>query len=106
MLFEFDRAQLKLGVLYFLLTLFLINGENMNKIMTLITIGIFMIVASGCSTWDKLDRTERGAIIGGGGGALVGGAAGGGGGALLGGAAGAVGGGVIGHELDKDKEEK
>jgi len=57
---------------------------------------------TGCSTWHKLNDTERGAVIGGGTGALVGGAAAdGAGGALVGGAVGAVGGGLIGHEMDE-----
>ena len=58
------------------------------------------IMASGCSTWHKLDDTERGAVIGGGTGALVGSTAGTGG-AVIGGALGAVGGGVIGHEVER-----
>lgn len=57
-------------------------------------------VASGCSTWEKLDTTERGAVIGGAGGAALG-ATQGTGEALLGGAAGAIGGGLIGREMDR-----
>jgi len=49
---------------------------------------------------DKLNRTEKGAIIGTGSGALLGGAVGGGTGAILGGVGGGVVGGVIGHETD------
>jgi len=59
---------------------------------------------TACSTWDKLDRTEKGAIIGTGGGAAVGGLAGGSKGAVLGGVAGGVAGGVIGHNQDDDKD--
>lgn len=70
----------------------------MKKILAL---SLIVGCLSGCSTWNKLDKTEKGAIIGGGSGALIGGAAtGGSGGALIGGAAGAVGGGVIGHQME------
>jgi hypothetical protein len=65
-----------------------------------IAIGLVIGCLSGCATWDKLDSTEKGALIGGGSGALIGSAVSPGvGGALIGGAAGAVGGGVIGHQM-------
>jgi uncharacterized protein YcfJ len=66
------------------------------------------IVASlgACSTWDKLDSKERGAVIGAGSGAVIGGAAGGGTGALIGGAGGGLAGGLIGNEMDKDDRRK
>lgn len=67
---------------------------------------ILAISISGCSTWEKLDKTERGAVIGTGTGAALGGAAHGTGGALLGGAAGGVTGGLIGHELEEDDEDE
>ena len=58
-----------------------------------------------CSTWDKLDRTEKGAVIGGGSGAVLGNIVSPGvGGTVVGGALGAAGGGLIGHEQDKDKK--
>ncbi len=61
---------------------------------------------SACSTWDKLDRTEKGAVIGTGSGAVLGGAVGGSQGALLGGVGGGVAGGLIGHTTeDKDKDK-
>ena len=56
---------------------------------------------SACSTWRKFNDTERGAVIGGGTGAVIGNAVSGGGGAIVGGAAGAVGGALIGNELDE-----
>ncbi len=57
-----------------------------------------------CHTWNKLNDTEKGAVIGGGTGAVVGSSvAPGVGGAVVGGAVGALGGGVIGHEIEKDK---
>ena len=68
---------------------------------------IALTVVSGCSTWHKLNDTERGAVIGGGTGALVGSAASGSaGGTIVGGAVGAVGGGLIGHELDEDHHRR
>ncbi len=73
--------------------------------------GVVVLVAalalsglSGCATWDKLDRTERGALIGAGGGAVVGGVVGGTKGAVLGGVGGGVAGGVIGHNTDDEKK--
>lgn len=74
-----------------------------------IVIACLLVISfsSGCSTWRKLDRTEQGAVIGVGSGALIGGAAtGNAGGALLGGAAGGVAGGVIGHETDDDRRHR
>jgi len=65
-----------------------------------------LLQTAGCSTWDKLNRTERGAVIGGGSGALLGGAVGGGTGAAVGGVGGAVVGGVIGHETDDNRRHR
>lgn len=72
---------------------------------TFLSLLVVSLCCAGCSTWDKLDRTEKGAIIGTGTGAVIGGAAGDTTGALLGGAAGGVAGGVIGHELDENDED-
>lgn len=58
-------------------------------------------LTTGCSTWDKLDNTERGAVIGTGSGAVLGGSTGSATGAVLGGAAGGIAGGLIGHEVDE-----
>ena len=73
-----------------------------------ITVLVLTIGLSGCSTWRKLDNTEKGAVIGTGSGAAVGAAVTGGSaaGALIGGAAGGLGGGVIGHEVDEDERDK
>lgn len=61
------------------------------------------LILSGCSTWNKLNKTEKGAVIGGGTGVAVGNiVAPGLGGTVLGGTLGAVGGGLIGNEMDKD----
>jgi hypothetical protein len=57
---------------------------------------------SGCSTWNKLDNREKGAVMGTGGGAAIGAAAGGTKGAVVGGVLGGVAGGVIGHNTDED----
>ena len=62
-----------------------------------------LLCFAGCSTWDKLNPTEQGAVVGAGSGAVLGGAAtGSAGGAAVGGALGGVVGGVIGHERDDD----
>jgi|GEM_PF-1147450 len=61
---------------------------------------------TGCATWEKLDKTERGAVIGTGGGAAVGAAVGGTKGAVLGGVAGGVAGGVFEHEREKRNKRK
>lgn len=76
------------------------------RIITILLIVVFLGTILGCSTWRKLDRTERGAIIGTGTGAAIGGASGGTTGAIVGGAAGGIAGGVIGHELDENDENR
>ena len=68
----------------------------------LITATLLAACISGCSTWDNMGKTEKGAIIGAGGGAALGGLVGGKKGAAIGGIGGAVGGGVVGHKMDKD----
>ena len=70
-----------------------------NAIMFLMALSMALTL-SACSTWNKLDRTERGAVIGTGGGAAVGAAIGGTKGAVVGGVLGGVTGGVIGHKTD------
>ncbi len=62
-------------------------------------------VLSACSTWNKLNDTEKGAVIGTGSGAAIGGAVGGGTGALVGGVGGGVAGGLIGHEVEEDRRK-
>lgn len=72
------------------------------KIKYLIVACAVSISCTGCSTWRKLNDTERGAVIGGGSGALIGNAVTGGvGGTVIGGAAGAAGGALIGNELEE-----
>ena len=73
------------------------------KIVAPLLICLFL---SACSTWDKLDKTERGAVIGTSSGAILGGAVGGGTGAVIGGAAGGVTGGVIGHEVEEHDDRR
>ena len=66
-----------------------------------------VMMLSACSTWRKLNNTEKGAVIGGGSGALVGDlVAPGLGGTVVGGAIGAVGGGLIGNEVDKGNNKR
>lgn len=80
----------------------------MSKLILGMIAGLLLVYgigsAIGCSTWDKLDKTERGAVIGAGSGAAIGGASSGTTGAVLGGAAGGVAGGLIGNELEEDDE--
>jgi len=77
------------------------NGITILKHVSIVILGTSLLSLGACSTWDKLDRTERGAVIGTGTGAVLGGAVGGGTGAILGGVGGGVAGGVIGHETKK-----
>lgn len=70
-------------------------------------IALLLVPLEGCSTWHKLNNTEKGAVIGGGTGVAVGNAISPGlGGTVVGGAAGALGGGVIGHEVDEDNRHR
>jgi uncharacterized protein YcfJ len=82
--------------------------KTKNRLQPLyISISALIIMLSGCSTWRKLDDTEKGAVIGGGSGAVVGNAVAPGlGGTVVGGALGAVGGGLIGHESDEDRRRR
>jgi uncharacterized protein YcfJ len=76
-----------------------------NKMKTYIKLIIVPALVSSicaCSTWDKLDKTEKGAVIGTGTGAVIGGASGSTTGAVVGGAAGGLAGGVIGHQVERD----
>jgi hypothetical protein len=71
--------------------------------LVLISLLTVTLSLSGCSTWDKLNDTEKGAVIGTGSGAVLGGAVGGTEGAVIGGVGGGVAGGLIGHERDEDR---
>lgn len=63
---------------------------------------MFLSLNSGCNAIKNSNKTQRGAAIGGGGGALIGGLiAGNIGGALIGAAIGGVAGGLIGNKMDK-----
>lgn len=76
------------------------NTQTMKKILA-----VTLLTAStvGCSTWNKFNDTEKGAVIGGGTGVAVGNAVSPGlGGTVIGGAAGALAGGAIGHEVERD----
>ena len=72
------------------------------KTMQIFAITLMLVSLCGCETWNSMGKTEKGAIIGAGSGALIGTAVTGDAtGALIGGAAGGVGGGVIGNQMDK-----
>lgn len=71
------------------------------RTIQVITLGLLLGCLSGCETWNSMGKTEKGAIIGAGSGALIGTAVTGDAkGALIGGAAGGIGGGVIGHQYE------
>lgn len=77
------------------------------KIHTGVTVFALTCLLGGCS---DMNRSEKGALIGGGagaaGGALIGGLTGAPGtGAIVGGTAGAIGGAVAGHERDRRKRD-
>jgi uncharacterized protein YcfJ len=77
---------------------------NLKKLVSCVAI---VLLLSSCATWRKLNRTEKGAVIGGGTGAVVGNViAPGVGGTLVGGAVGAVGGGAIGHAQDEHEDNR
>ena len=61
--------------------------------------GTLLLTAVGCS--EPLSTREKGALLGGAGGAGIGAIAGGGKGAAIGGAAGALGGAVIGDQMQR-----
>lgn len=68
------------------------------------------LLMAGCATDTPMSRDEKGAMIGGAGGAVLGGLLGGrsghaGRGAVIGGMAGAIAGGAIGHYMDKQGKE-
>jgi uncharacterized protein YcfJ len=64
---------------------------------------VALLVVTGCSR--PLSNTEKGALLGGAGGAGVGALIGKGKGAAIGGAAGAVGGAIIGNQMDQRERE-
>jgi len=66
--------------------------------------GALLFTAVGCS--EPLSTREKGALIGGAGGAGIGALAGGGTGAVIGGAAGALGGGVVGDQMQRRERER
>jgi osmotically inducible lipoprotein OsmB len=62
-----------------------------------------VLATAGCSTWNKLDESEKGTVIGAGVGGAAGAAVSDGG--VLGTAAGAAIGGVVGHEVGRRQEK-
>ncbi|WP_297794825.1 OmpA family protein [uncultured Eudoraea sp.] len=72
----------------------------------LIVAMMFVSLNTGCNAIKNSNKTQRGAAIGGGGGALIGGLiAGNIGGALIGAAIGGVAGGLIGNKMDKQAQK-
>jgi len=65
---------------------------------------VALLAATGCDR--PLSNTEKGALLGGAGGAGVGALIGKGKGAAIGGAAGAIGGAVIGNQMDQREREQ
>ena len=79
-----------------------INLTMKKSFLTITLTTIIALSLFGCSTWRKLDGSEKGAVIGEGSGAVVGDMiAPGVGGTLLGAGVGAVGGALIGDDQDK-----
>jgi len=68
---------------------------------TAILAGTLLLTAVGCS--EPLTTREKGALLGGAGGAGIGALAGGGKGAAIGGAAGALGGAVVGDQIQQNR---
>jgi uncharacterized protein YcfJ len=66
--------------------------------------GTLLFSAVGCS--EPLSTREKGALLGGAGGAGIGAIAGGGKGAAIGGAAGALGGAVVGDQIQRREDER
>ncbi|HEV8715223.1 MAG TPA: YMGG-like glycine zipper-containing protein [Candidatus Binatia bacterium] len=69
-----------------------------------VLIGTLLLTAVGCS--EPLTTREKGALLGGVGGAGIGALAGGGKGAAIGGAAGALGGAVVGDQMQRRERER
>ncbi len=76
------------------------------KVYFLVVLAFFMLVGSAQAQTPKKgwSNKAKGAVIGGGAGAVAGGLLGGGKGAVIGAAAGVVGGGLIGRNKDKKKD--
>jgi outer membrane lipoprotein SlyB len=71
---------------------------------TAVLAGTLLLTTVGCSR--PLTTREKGALIGGGAGAGIGGIAGGGTGAAIGGAAGALGGAVVGDQMEQERRRR
>ncbi len=79
--------------------------KSFSKIFTFL-LAFFLLAGSVAHAQDRKgwSRKAKGAAIGGGAGAVVGGLVGGGKGALIGAGAGVVGGGLVGRNQDKKKD--
>ena len=71
----------------------------MKKWIALLAVASLSTLATGCSTWNGMSRSDKGAVIGAGAGAVVGSNLGVG--SLLNTVGGAAVGGLIGHEVAK-----
>jgi len=71
---------------------------------TAILAGTLLLTTVGCS--EPLTTREKGALLGGAGGAGIGALAGGGKGAAIGGAVGALGGAVVGDQMQRRERER
>lgn len=82
-----------------------------SKVIRIVQIILFVLILSACDRgWNDWNRTEKGAVIGGAGGAALGGIVGsqvgaGGAGAVIGGAAGAGTGALVGREIDRADDD-
>jgi outer membrane protein OmpA-like peptidoglycan-associated protein len=80
---------------------------------TILSVAVIALVASGCKTAQKTNKTQRGAAIGTAGGAVIGGIIGNNVGkkgntvlgAVIGGVVGGVAGGIIGNKMDRQAEK-
>jgi uncharacterized protein YcfJ len=77
--------------------------KRYTAIVVQILASVALLAVTGCSR--PLSNTEKGALLGGAGGAGVGALVGKGKGAAIGGAAGAVGGAIIGNQMDQRERE-
>jgi outer membrane protein OmpA-like peptidoglycan-associated protein len=82
----------------------------MKRILTLFVLLVFLLAAVNCAFWNKTNKTTRGAVIGGAGGAVLGGVIGHAAGstllgAILGAAVGGAAGAYIGNYMDKQAAE-
>ena len=74
---------------------------NLRNIGKLVTIGTFVVVMAGCSSWDNMSHRQKSAVTGAGVGGVAGAVITGGG--VLGTVGGAAIGGVVGDQIGKHR---